>query len=311
MALSDWFDRFAVWEGFHPDLATLLIYGAGIALYTALVFAFYQNISRRDPLHSGKGKGWWARTLRGAETVFTFPIVSFGYFAVLSLAIFVLAKPDRTTADILLLSMACVMGVRFTAHWHEQTANDVAKLLPLGLLAVVVVDPGHLGNVFTTAWGRLGEAVAMTPVLIQYFALFIVIEASLRAIRAFFPSLSKLGERIEHRRRLSKRAMLRDIDREHEHGFHLRRHAHHEHGPRDRERDFLALDENSGGKPGSRQGVGPALPKEAMRGRGPQDASSAAIRHGPKRAKAEHHAHAPRASPKAGPGGTGGKLGTW
>ena len=293
MALSDWIDRFAVWDGFHPDLETLLIYGAGIALYTALVFAFYENISRRDPLHTRAHKGWWGKTVHVAETALTFPVLSFGYFAVLSLAIFVLAKPDRTTADILLLSMACVMGVRFTAHWSERTANDVAKLLPLGLLAVVVVDPGHLQNVFTTAWGRLGEAALMLPVLLQYFALFIVVEAVLRGVRAFFPGLAKLGHKIEHRRRLSKHAMLKDIAGEHEHGFHLRRAKHHDHAPRDRSADFLALDENSGGKPGSRQGVGPAIKREQ------------------KAAKPAHGAHAPRAAPKAGPGGSGGKLGSW
>ncbi|HET6405808.1 MAG TPA: hypothetical protein VFH78_14285 [Candidatus Thermoplasmatota archaeon] len=295
MALRDWFDRFAVWEGFHPDLETLLIYGAGIALYTALVFAFYQNISRRDPLHTKSRKGWWGRTVHVAETALTFPVLSFGYFAVLALAIFVLAKPDRSTADILLLSMACVMGVRFTAHWSETTANDVAKLLPLGLLAVVVVDPGHLENVFATAWRRMGEALMMTPVLLQYFALFIVVEAVLRAVRALFPGLARLAHRVEHRRRLSKRAMLRDIEGEHEHGFHLRRAGPLEHGPRDRSRDFLMLDENAGGKPGSGQGVGPAIRRELQVA---------------KAARAPAHAH--RASaPKAGPGGKGGKLTTW
>lgn len=298
MALSDWIDRFAVWEGFHPDLETLLIYGAGIALYTALVFAFYQNISRRDPLHSRERRGWWGRAMRGAETILTFPVLSFGYFAVLSLAIFVLAKPDRSTADILLLSMACVMGIRFTAHWHEPTANDVAKLLPLGTLAVVVVDPGQLNNVFTTAFGRVGETVMMAPVLAQYFALFIVVEAVLRGVRAIFPGLSKLGQRIERRRHLSKRAMLKDIDREHDHGFHLKRHAYHEHGPRDRSRDFLSLDEGSSGKPGTGQGVGPAIRHELKKHK--------ADGHG----QAHGHAHVAHA-PKAGPGGKGGKLTTW
>lgn len=295
MAFSDWFDRFAVWDGFHPDLETLLIYGAGIALYTALVFAFYENISRRDPLHSKEKKGWWGRTVHVAETALTFPVLSFGYFAVLSLAIFVLAKPDRSTADILLLSMACVMGVRFTAHWHEGTANDVAKLLPLGLLAVVVVDPGHLQNVFTTAFVRVGEAATMAPVLAQYFALFIVVEAALRGLRAIFPGLSKLGHKLEHKRKLSKRAMLRDIDHEHEHGFHLKRPSYHEHGPRDRSRDFLSLDEGSGGKPGRRQGAGPALKHESKK----------PAAHRNVQARASAHA------PKAGPGGSGGTLTSW
>lgn len=282
MSLIDWVDRFAVWEGIHPDLQTLLIYGAGIALYAALVFTVYQNISRRDPLHSGKGRGWLGRALHGAETVLTFPILSFGYFAVLSVSLFLMAKPATETAHILLLSMAAVLGVRVTAHLSELMSNDIAKLMPLSLLAVVLVDPGYLS--FSTFFLRLGEAVWMTPVLLQYFVLFILVEAGMRGLRAFAPGMGRLWHRAEHRHAVSKRAMLRDIEHEHHGGGLFAR--HHEHAPRDRSRDFLSLDERSGGKPGTRQGVGPAL-KHEMR-----------------RADPEGHQRAP--TPKAGPGGSGG-----
>jgi hypothetical protein len=288
MSLIDWVDRFAFWEGIHPDLQTLLIYGIGIAVYTALVFAFYNNISRRDPLHSGRGKRVWARVLHGAETALTFPILSFGYFALLSLALFLMAKPTTETAQILLLSMAAVLGVRVTAHVSEPMSNDIAKLLPLSLLAVVLVDPGYLSLASTFA--RVGEAFGMTPVLAQYFVLFILVEAGLRAARAFLPGLRNLASKVEHRRKLSKKAMLRDVIDQHEHGL-FHRH-HHEHAARDRSRDFMTLDERTGGKPGTRQGVGPA------------------IQHELKRAKAAPVASA-RPAPKAGPGGKGGQLGSW
>ena len=281
MSLTDWVDRFA-WEGgFHPDLQTLLIYGVGIAVYTALVFAFYQNISVRDPLHSGKGRGWWARTLHVGETILTFPVLSFGYFAVLSLALFLMAKPTTQTAQILLLSVAAVLGVRVTAHVSEPMSNDIAKLLPLSVLAVVLVDPGYLS--FASTWARVAEAATMLPVLAQYFLLFILAEGVMRGARALFPGLARLAHRVEHKRRLSKRAMLRDV--EGEHGRHLLR--RHEHAPRDRSHDFMTLDESTGGKPGTRQGVGPALQKEA-------------------RARSAAPARAP--TPRAGPGGSGGSL---
>ncbi|HUR69380.1 MAG TPA: hypothetical protein VM370_09055 [Candidatus Thermoplasmatota archaeon] len=284
MVLSDWVDRFAVWEGFHPDLQTLLIYGIGIAVYTALVFTFYQAISRRDPLHTASGKGWWGRALHAGETILTFPILSFCYFAVLAASLFVMAKPERATSDILLLSMAAVMGVRVTAHVSEGMSNDLAKLLPLGLLGVVLVDPGHL--TLTGTLGRLEEAALMMPVLVQYFALFILSEAAMRGLRALFPGINRLAHKMEHKRHLSKRAMLRDVEHEHGGAPLFSRTRFHEHGPRDRSHDFLALDEGSGGKPGSRQGVGPALPQEG--------------RHA--------SAHGKPAAPKAGPGGSGGRL---
>lgn len=285
MSLIDWVDRFAVWRGFHPDLQTLVIYGVGIAAYTALVFAFYQLISHRDPVPPVRAKGWWGRTLHGAEVALTFPVISFGYFALLSLSLFLMAKPTTATAQILLLSMAAVLGVRVTSHVSETMSNDLAKLLPLSLLAVVLVDPGYLS--VSSTFGRVGEAGLMAPVLAQYFVIFILAEAVMRGLRALFPSLSRLARKLEHHRTLSKRAMLRDVQSEH--GHHVRR-AHHEHAPRDRSQEFVTLDETTSGRPGARQGVGPAIQREMN-------------------AKAAAPVAASR--PKAGPGGSGGKLGFW
>lgn len=292
MSLIDWVDRFAFWEGLHPDLQTLLIYGIGIAVYTALVFTFYSNISSRDPLHSGRGRGWWARALRGAEVALTFPIVSFGYFALLSLSLFLMSKPQTETSQILLLSMAAVLGVRVTAHLSETMSNDIAKLLPLSLLAVVLVDPGYLS--LASTFTRIGEAVMMAPVLAQYFVLFIIVEAVLRGLRRIAPGVHHVARKVEHRRTLSKSAMLRDVASEHEHHL-LPRRQHHAHGARDRSHDFITLDEQSAGRPGRRQGAGPALSQEAKKAHA-----------APARA-----VHAHRAAPKAGPGGSGGQLGTW
>lgn len=286
MAFEDWVDRFAVWKGFHPDLQTLLIYGIGITVYTALVFAFYVNISRRDPLHGKTLEGWWGKAKHAGETILTFPVLAFGYFTLLSLALFLMAKPERATGDILLLSMACVMGVRFCAHLAQSMAVDLAKLLPLSLLAVVIVDPGYLS--ITGVFTRLGQGAELLPVLVQYFALFILTEAGLRGVRALFPGAGKLAQKVDHHRRLSKKAMLRDVAHEHEGSGLFKRHHHHDHAPRDAttSKGFLTLDENMSGKPGARQGLGPA------------------IKHEMKQARPEGHVQAP--TPKAGPGGKGG-----
>lgn len=290
MVLNDWVDRFAVWEGFHPDLQTLLIYGIGIAVYTVIVFSFYQPLSAREPYHTPAKPGWRGRAIHLLEDVFVFPLMSFAYFSVLALSLFFLAK-SQTTTQILLLSMGVVVGVRVTAHVHPIASVDLAKLLPWSLFAIILVDPGYLS--FHATLARVTDAGRMAPVLAQYFVLFILIEAALRGARAILPALERLPRSLEHRRHLSKRAMLKDIDREHDHGIHFGHRTFHEHGPRDRSHDFLHVSEHTGGKPGSRQGVGPALP----------------IPHEMQRRDPTPRAH--RATPRAGPGGSGGKLGTW
>lgn len=173
-------DRLAVWRGYERELQTLLIYGIGIALYTALVFAFYQNLSKRKPFHSEKKKGWWGKTVYFLESALVFPVMSFFYFAVLAMALFLMAK-SQTTQQILLVSMGVVVGVRVTSYLSEKMSNDLAKLVPLGLLGVLLVDPGYLS--LETTWARIFEAANATHILGRYFLLFIALEAAMGAIR--------------------------------------------------------------------------------------------------------------------------------
>lgn len=175
-------DRLAVWRGYEQELQTLAIYGVGIALYTALVFTFYQNLSKRRPFHFALSDrpGWTGRWSRFGERALVFPITSFLYFAFLALALFVLAK-TQSTQGILLVAMAVVVGVRVTVYLSEMMSNDLAKLVPLSLMGVLLVDPGYL--TLELAWSRLVEATQLWPLLGRYFLLFIALEAVSGAAR--------------------------------------------------------------------------------------------------------------------------------
>lgn len=176
-------ERLAVWRGYEQELQTLAIYGVGVAVYTALVFAFYQNISKRRPFHfrvSDK-RGWSGRLGRFAERALVFPLVSFVYFAVLAAALFFLTKPSVPTSFVLLVAMAVVVGVRVTVYLSEAMSNDLAKLVPLSLLAVLLVDPGYLR--LGDAWVRFADATRAWPLLARYFLLFIALEAVFSSAR--------------------------------------------------------------------------------------------------------------------------------
>ncbi|HVM45794.1 MAG TPA: hypothetical protein VM582_07635 [Candidatus Thermoplasmatota archaeon] len=174
-------DRAAVWRGYEQDLTSLTILTIGIALYTVLVFAFYQGLSRRDPFHSGLWRGhWYGHALRSLESTFVFPTVSFLYFSVLAATLFFLAH-DYTTYRIFLLSMAVVAGVRLTAFVTEGAAADLGKLLPLSLLGVMIVNPSYAS--WESIWGRYLEIPSLLPVLGRFFLLFLVFETGLRLLR--------------------------------------------------------------------------------------------------------------------------------
>lgn len=176
-------ERLAVWQGYEQELQTLAIYGIGVAIYTALVFAFYQNLSRRKPFHlpTSDRPGWQGRMSRMSERAVVFPLTSFVYFAVLASALFFLSKPEVSTLLVLRIAMAVVVAVRVTVYMSESMSNDLAKLVPLGLLGVLLVDPSYLA--LKDVWPRFAEATHMGPLLGRYFLLFIALEAVFSSVR--------------------------------------------------------------------------------------------------------------------------------
>ena len=176
-------EKLAVWRGYEQELQTLAIYGIGIAIYTALVFTFYQNLSKRKPFHFkiSDRPGFVGRFGRFSENAVVFPVVSFLYFAVLATSLFVLAK-SQSVHQILLIAMSVVVAVRVTVYLSEAMSNDLSKLVPLSLLGVLLVDPGYL--TLRQAGARIGEAMDLWPLLGRYFLLFIALEVVMGVTRA-------------------------------------------------------------------------------------------------------------------------------
>lgn len=166
----------AFWEGFENELLTLAIYGVGIALYAVLVGLFYLTLSRRNLVDSEKVK----RAPGFLGFIVVFPLVSFGLFLVLSMAMFFLAKEGRQVRDIMLLAMAVVAGVRVTAYVSERAAEDLAKVLPLGLLGVLIIDPGFLK--IEVSIERIGIMFSLLDTVLRYLLVLVVLEVALRGV---------------------------------------------------------------------------------------------------------------------------------
>ncbi|HLE96163.1 MAG TPA: hypothetical protein VI997_02230, partial [Candidatus Thermoplasmatota archaeon] len=178
-AVMEAFGRLALWRGYERELTTLGIYAFGVAVYTTVVFAFYENVSRTRSLPVRRD-GPLGRLLRVAETGLVMPAFAFFYFAVLAAALFGLAK-SQGTFQILMVALAVAASVRVTAFLHPNLANDLAKIVPLGLLGVVLADPGYL--TLGLVRDRFLEAAAAWPLLGRAFVFLVVLEAFLRLVR--------------------------------------------------------------------------------------------------------------------------------
>lgn len=175
-------EKLALWRGYEAQLQTLLVYGIGIAAFTMLVFGFFCTyLSKRNPFDARKGPHPTTRLARFAQGALVFPAVSFLFFCVLAASLFLLGK-NQTTEAILLLSMSVVVGVRLTAFVSESAASDLAKLLPLSLLGVLIVDPTYadLGR----SWAHFGNVLGLLGLLGRYFLVFIALEGAMQVVRS-------------------------------------------------------------------------------------------------------------------------------
>lgn len=170
------------WANNGDAIETLGIYAGGILVYALLVNFFYQIISKRVMFGgtSVDGEVRVGGPLHGFLYLFLFPAFSFAFFLLLSVALIFLGPEDQDSRLIFTLAMAVVLAVRVAAYFSEATSHDVAKMLPLGLLGVVLVT-AELAN-FADSVQRLLEMWDHIGLILLYFGVVIVVEYLLRSV---------------------------------------------------------------------------------------------------------------------------------
>jgi hypothetical protein len=90
-----------------------------------------------------------------------------------------LAK-ELEIATVLSTSFAIIVAIRITAYYNEGLSKDVAKLLPLVLLGVFLVDPSYF------RWSDIISKIDSLPefftVCIQFILLIMIAEWILRVV---------------------------------------------------------------------------------------------------------------------------------
>ncbi len=170
------------WDQNGAAIETLAVYATGILLYAVVVNFFYQIISRRVMFGEAKGDGAprVKGPLHGFLYLILFPLFSFGFFLVLSVSLIFLGGEEQTLSLTFTLAMAVVLAVRVSAYFSEATSHDVAKMLPLGLLGVILVR-AEVAD-FADSVRRLGTITDHADLVMLYFAIVVVVEYLLRTI---------------------------------------------------------------------------------------------------------------------------------
>jgi hypothetical protein len=171
-----------------PDLTNFFTTAFGIAVYAIILGTFYNNFSKQRffELQHTKGESIADQVLHCAALIakytFAFPIISFVWFMFLTIFLVFLGSQD--VANVMYISIAVVAAIRITAYWDEGISADLAKVLPLGLLAYFIGDPSFLdASAFEQ---KFFEITQLLPLSMPFFIYIVLLEWSLRILLSLY-----------------------------------------------------------------------------------------------------------------------------
>lgn len=168
------------------DRQFLNLFISTIVLFLASLLAwyvYYQQLARRDLFEIPKLQlnVKFVKTLDRAiyflKYLLIFPIYSFIWFLVFSFLLHSLSK-SRPVEDILFLGIIVVAATRIGAYVSEKLAEDMAKLLPLTLIAIFLMDPKAI--TMQTFMSSFNLLIIQIPRVAKYLVFIIFIELLLR-----------------------------------------------------------------------------------------------------------------------------------
>lgn len=173
-------------KDFILDKQFLNLFISTFVLFLASLLAwyiYYKQLARRDlfdiPKLDLKLKfiNIIDKAIYFLKYLFVFPVYSFGWFLIFSFLLFVLSK-SRPIEDILFLGIIVVAATRIGAYVSEKLAEDMAKLLPLTLIAIFLMSPDSI-NIKTIS-SSLPIMLEQIPKTAKYLLFIVVVEWLLR-----------------------------------------------------------------------------------------------------------------------------------
>lgn len=173
---------------FQHEALKITVFAAMLFVYAFVMWHFYRNLSKRNlfahKVYIGKKnaafKNFASALIYALKFIFLFPIITSFWFAVLSLMLFLLARTQATEV-ILLISITIISATRIAAYYKEELARELAKLIPLVLLGVFLVQPDFFS--LNTFYLRVSQVPAFLENIIVFVLYIIALELVLKVLR--------------------------------------------------------------------------------------------------------------------------------
>ena len=182
---------------FAETFITLFLLVVIIVVYTVFIWKFYRFTATKNILglnlsqYNHSDHPFFAKVIAVSlyfiEYVIVLPFLIFFWFSIFTLFLIILTENLELTT-ILIISTTIIASIRMTAYYNEDISKELAKILPLTLLAVSILNPGFfdLNRVIM----QLNQLVGFGSQILVYFVFIIVLEVILR----FFESVFSLFE---------------------------------------------------------------------------------------------------------------------
>jgi len=184
----------------HPAF-TLLSFTAVIVIYALFIYYFYRLLGKRNIVEFNLRKyntyqgETWARFFSVffyiLEYIILLPIVTIFWFSVLSISVLLLAS-SLELKMVLFISAALVSSVRIISYLSSDMAKDVAKLLPLTLLAIAITQPGNFS--VSTLIARFMEIPSLFSNILFYLVFIFCVELAMRLLELFMGDIDAFSE---------------------------------------------------------------------------------------------------------------------
>ncbi|MDD5181657.1 MAG: hypothetical protein PHC66_00630 [Candidatus Nanoarchaeia archaeon] len=167
---------------FLPPLA---IFIGAILVYAVFVFNFYNFMSKKEIFkfemtqagsHLRKGFDVFSYILKH---IVIFPVIVSFCFLVLVVFFSFLSK-NQSVETILLIAMTLVATIRITSYFNEALSKELAKMIPIALLGVFLVDMGYFS--LESSLATLAAVPTFVRTIVYYIGFVVGIEILLRCI---------------------------------------------------------------------------------------------------------------------------------
>ncbi|MBW2989691.1 hypothetical protein KY358_05245 [Candidatus Woesearchaeota archaeon] len=189
--ISDW-----VLNGVYQPIAGILperfrifldlaLFTLLIAAYALFIWKFYKFLARRNILELNLSRynqsksplisKIFASLLYLIEYILIMPLAVFFWFGIFSGFLLILSE-SQSAAQVLLISAIVVSAVRFTSYFSEDLSNDLAKMIPLMVLSVFLLNPNFISV------AALAQRFSELPLLLDNAAIYLVFIIMLEAV---------------------------------------------------------------------------------------------------------------------------------